>query len=167
MASRPCVNKGKKFHTCDVCGRKKINVAVAKEPFRFIHGDRTFPEGTLVCSCICGAALPADHPYFALADEPVTHELLKGWIAEIEAWVEGEQPDEMSQSDWEWHQDQPEWLRQRLAEVHGEDLLILRNTILDEILRARGVSIYGSSVLTESLGASASEREEGCGPSPR
>lgn len=139
-------HKGQRYHTCGVCQRRTLHVRVATIAFRVLFADRTFPAGTAVCRRH-EDALPLDHPYWSLRDAPVTRALLTAWIDEVEAWmaheasmVHGRPPAETIES-WAWQESVPGWLRSELAKSADADLVSLRNTIVDHVLRARGAMI--------------------------
>ena len=133
----------KRYQTCEVCERKVLSLRTAMVDFRlnFDSSSRVFRAGTRVCSHHCQQMLPADHPYWSLRDLPITVELLTTWIGEIQAHLSAGKPEEVTIEDWEWQMEAPAWLRSELARISGEqDLMVLRNTTLDHLLRARGVS---------------------------
>ena len=141
--ARKVTNAGKHYETCEICQRKTLRLHVAPVEFRlrFDSNTRLFPPGTKFCGAHRDALLPADHPYWALLDLPVTPALLKGWINEVEIWAACQRPEDATPEDWEWQRSAPAWLREQLAEAREKDLVSLRNTILDHLLRARNLSV--------------------------
>lgn len=134
--------KGQRYTLCGVCGRKTIHGRTAAVPFRSAEHDQgVFPAGTLVCGGH-SRLLPAGHPYFAMKDAPVSRELVLAWIAEIEAWTLKGRPDDYDEGGWTWECGIPQWLRNSLTECADDDVVVFRNTALDHLLRARGISIY-------------------------
>ncbi len=137
--------KGQRYTLCGVCGRKTIHGRTAAVPFRSAEHDQgVFPAGTLVCGGH-SRLLPAGHPYFAMKDAPVSRELVLAWIAEIEAWTLKGRPDDYDEGGWTWECGIPQWLRNSLTECADDDVVVFRNTALDHLLRARGISIYDQS----------------------
>ncbi len=144
LIQKPSANAGKRYHTCDLCQRKVLHVYTAPTNFRlrFDSTNKVHQAGTTICGLHSNYILPSDHPYWPLYDSPVTLSLLHTWIDEIEAWTAAGKPDDMLHDDWEWHRTQPTWLRGELSKASTEqDLVILRNSILDAVLRVRGISI--------------------------
>lgn len=83
----------------------------------------------------------ASHPYFDLLDAPLSRCTLAGWIGEIRAWTRGPKPEDISDGEWAYLQQAPQWLADTLAQTGGGDLGALRNTALDLVLRARGITL--------------------------
>lgn len=145
MPTKPSKIKGKQFHRCDVCNNKTVHASVAKIPFRLRYQDQTFPQETVVCSRHNDVILPADHPYWALVDQPVSREMLADWLTEIEEWISQGQPDDMSDNEWEWLIDCVKDMRVRLPEVSDTDLVVFRNGVMDLVIKARNISVYDQS----------------------
>lgn len=149
MGSRVSTVRGKQFHTCGLCDQKALYVKVARVPFRLLYRNQVFPAGTEVCSSHYDSILAVDHPYFALVDAPVTRALLATWIAEIEAWIAKGRPDNATRDEWAWQREAPSWLRTELARCADDELVVLRNSIIDHVMRARGISIHDNDALIE------------------
>lgn len=154
VAARRAVSAGRHYQNCEVCQRKTLRLQTALVDFRlrFDSSNRVFPAGTKVCGSHGDSALAADHPYWALIETSVTPALLDAWVGEVEAWVSAGQPPGATQEDWEWQKSAPQWLRAQLATAKAEDLLILRNTVLDHLLRARGLSISPNVQIAQLFG---------------
>jgi hypothetical protein len=145
MGTKPSGAKGRKYHTCGVCERKALHVTAAVIPFRLRFSGRVFPAGTEVCGDHCDDVLPLEHAYWPLVDATVTRDLLSDWIAELETWIAKGQPENMTPDSWAWECDAPKWLRDELASVQDNELVVLRNTVIDHLMRARGLSIHFQS----------------------
>ncbi len=137
---------GPHYGSCAVCGRRTPRLRTARIAFRLLLGAKAvFPAGTQVCGWHEGELLAADHPYWDLADQPIERPILESWIAEFERWVAGDCPVQYTPGEWEWMRSRVQWFREAVAKSPDSDLASLRNSILDDVLRSRGISIAGGA----------------------
>ncbi len=133
--------------TCRICAQHGLHVNPATVDFRALYTGERYPAGTLVCQS--HHVLPITHPYWALVDAPVTAELLYGWVTEFEQWLAKGRPEGISKDDWEHYLDMPVWWREEVAVADARDLTIMRNTILDFLLQARGITPHNNQQVFE------------------
>lgn len=131
----------KRYTCCGVCGRKRLHTRAAPVPLRSRYDGKHLPAGTLVCGSHIDRLLPASHPYFDLLDAPLNRRTLAGWVDEVRAWTRGPKPADISDGEWAYLQQAPQWLADTLAQTGDGDLGALRNTALDLVLRARGITL--------------------------
>ena len=129
------------IRVCGICGCKCRKTRLLRKAARLLRDpSRTiYPAGTPICPLYRDSLFPADHPYFEIEDAQITRGLFMQWLDEIESWTKGRKPREMSDEEWTYKRSRVMRLKELANATSDEDLHALRDEIVPDLLRARGI----------------------------